>query len=60
MERIYEQGDMINSSLPVSFKVNVCFPVLAYGSETWRVTRKQERKLRGARRGMEKKMLGVM
>ncbi len=34
-------------------------PVLTYGSETWRLTKELERKLRRAQRGMERKRLGI-
>ncbi len=56
-------GDIMNSNLPLSLKrrvYNQCvLPVLTYGSETWHLTKEQERKLRSSQRGMERKMLGV-
>ncbi len=52
-----------NSNLPLSLKrkvYNHCIlPVLTYGSETWRLTKELERKLRSAQRGMERRMLGT-
>ncbi len=56
-------GDVMNSNLPLSLKgkvYNQCvLPILTYGSKTWHLTKEQERKLRSARRGMERKMLGI-
>ncbi len=53
----------MNSNLPLSLKrkvYNQCIlPVLAHGSETWRLTKELERKLRSAQRGMERRMLGI-
>ncbi len=53
----------MNSNLPLSLKRKVydryILPVLTYGSETWHLTKEQERKLRSAQRGMERKLLGI-
>ncbi len=53
----------MNSNFPLSLKrkvYNQCIlPVLTYGSETWRLTKELERKLRSAQRGMERRMLGI-
>ncbi len=53
----------MNSNLPLSLKrkiYNQCIlPVLTYGSETWHLTKEQERKLRSAQRRMERKMFGI-
>ncbi len=53
----------MNSNLPLSLKRKVysecILSVLTYGSETWHLTKEQERKLRSAQRGMERKMLGI-
>ncbi len=50
-------------SLPLSLKrkvYNQCIlPVLTYGSESWRLTKELERKLRSAQRGRERRMLGI-
>ncbi len=54
---------VMNSNLPLSRKrkvYNQCIrPFLTYGSETWRLTKESERKLRRAQRGMERRMLGI-
>ncbi len=54
---------MNNNNLPLSLKrkvYNQCIlPILTYGSETWHLTKEQERKLRSAQRGMEMKILGI-
>ncbi len=54
-----KQGDIMNSNLPLSLKkkvYNQCIlPVLTYGSETWHLTKEEERK----QRGMEMKMLDI-
>ena len=56
-------GDVMKSKLPVCLKrkvYNQCvLPVLTYGSETWGLTKKIERKLRTAERKMERIMLGI-
>ncbi len=53
----------MNSNLPLSLKrkvYNQCIlAVLTYGSETWRLTKKLERKVRSAKRGMERRILGI-
>ncbi len=53
----------MNNNLPLFLKRkinNQCIlSVLRYGSETWRLTKELERKLRSAQRGMERKMLGI-
>ncbi len=58
-----KQNLIMNSNLPLSLKrkvYNQCIlPVLTYGSETWRVTKELERKLRSPQRGMERRMLGI-
>ncbi len=58
-----KQNLVMNSKLPLSLKrkvYNQCIiPVLTYGSETWRLTKQLERKLRSAQRGMERRMLGI-
>ncbi len=58
-----KQNLVMNSNLPISLKrkvYNQCIlPVLKYGSETWRLTKELERKLRSAKRGMERRMLGI-
>ncbi len=58
-----KQNLVINSTLPLSLKrkvYNQCIlPVLPYGSETWRLTKKLERRLRSAQREMERRMLGI-
>ncbi len=58
-----KQNLVMNSNLPLSLKrkvYNHCtLPVLTYGSETWRLTKELERKLRSAQRGMERRMLGI-
>ncbi len=52
---------VMNRYLPLNLKrkvYNQCIlPVLTYGSETRRLTKKLERKLRSAQRGMERRML---
>ncbi len=54
------QNLVMNSNLPLSLMRNVynqcILPVLMYGSETWRLTKELERKLRSAQRGMERRM----
>ncbi len=54
---------VMNINLPLSLKrevYNQCIlPVLIYGSETCRLTKKLERKLRSAQVGMERKLLGI-
>ncbi len=51
-----KHGDIMNSKLPLSLKRKVCnryiLRVLTYGSETWRLTKEQERKSRSAQRGI--------
>ncbi len=58
-----KQNLVMNSILPLSLKRNVynqcILPVLTHGSETWRLTKKFERKLRSAQMGMERRMLGI-
>ncbi len=58
-----KQNLVMNSNVPLSLKRKVCdqciLPVLTYGSETWRLTKELERKLRSAQRGMERRMLGI-
>ncbi len=58
-----KQNLVMNSNLPLSLKrkvYNQCILlVLMYGSETWRFTKKLERKLRSALRAMERRMLGI-
>ncbi len=53
-----KQNLVMNMNLPLSLKrkvYNQCIlPVLTYGSETWRLTKELERKLRSAKRGREK------
>lgn len=48
---------LVNGNLPLSLKrklYNYCIlPVLTYGEETWRITKKLERKLRTTQRAME-------
>ncbi len=60
---IAQQNIVMNISLPLSLKrkvYNQCIlPVLTYGSKTWRLTKKLERKLRSAQRGMKRRMLGI-
>ena len=54
---------ILTGSLPLSLKrkvYNHCIlPVLTYGAETWRLTKKLENKLRTAQRAMERKILGL-
>ncbi len=54
----------MNSNLPLSSKrkvYNRCvIPILTYGSDTWHFTKEQERKLRNAQRGIERKMHGII
>ena len=56
-------GDVMNSNISVCLKrkiYNQCvLPVLTYGSETWGLTKKAERKLRTAERKIERIMLGI-
>ncbi len=58
-----KQNLVMKSNLPLSLKGNVynqcILPVVTYGLETWRVTKKLERKLRSAQRAMERRMLGI-
>ncbi len=58
-----KQNPVMNSNLPFSLKrkvYNQCILlVLTYGSETWRLTKELERKLRSAQRGTERRMLGI-
>ncbi len=55
-----KQCDIINNILTLSLKRKVySLLVLTYGSENWHLTKQQERKLRSAQRGMERKILGV-
>ncbi len=58
-----KHGNIMNINLPLSLKrkvYNQCiFPVLTCGTETWHLTKEQKRKLRSAKRGMERKMLGI-
>ncbi len=58
-----KQNLVMNSNLPLSLNRNVynqwILPVLTYGSETWRLSKELERKLRSAQRGMERRMLGI-
>ncbi len=53
----------MNSNLPFSLKrkvYNQCILlVLTYGSETWRLIKELEKKLRSAQRGMERRLLGI-
>ncbi len=59
-----KQNLVMNSNLPLSLKrkvYNQCIlPVLTYGSETWRLTKELERKLRSAQRGMERQEASIM
>ncbi len=54
-------GDIMRSNLPLFFKRKVCnhcvLPLLTYSSETWHLTKEQERKLRIAHKEMGKKCL---
>ncbi len=54
---------IMHCNLPLSLKRKVnnqcILTVLKYRSETWHLTKELERKLRSARRGMEKRMLGI-
>ena len=56
-------GDFMKSKLPLCLKrkvYNQCIlPVITYGSETWCLTQRLERKLRTAQRSMERIMLGI-
>ncbi len=56
-----KQNLVMSSNLPLSLKrkvYNQCtLPVLTYGTETWRLTKDSERKLRCAQAGMERRML---
>ncbi len=58
-----KQNLVMNSKLALSLKRNVynqcILSVITYGSEAWRLTKKLERKLRSAQRGMERRMLGI-
>ncbi len=58
-----KQNLVMNSNFPLSLKrkvYNQCIlPVLTYGSETLRLTKELERKLRSAQRGMKRRMLGI-
>ncbi len=58
-----KQNLVMNRNLPLSLKRKVykqcILPVLTYGSETWRLTRELERKLRSAQRGMERRILDI-
>ncbi len=58
-----KQSFLMNRNLPLSLKRKFCnqciIPVLTYGSESWRLTKKLERKLRTAQRGMVRRMLGI-
>ncbi len=58
-----QQNLVMNSNLSLSLKrkvYNQCIlPVLTYGSETWRLTKELERKLKSAQKGMERRMLGI-
>ncbi len=58
-----KQNLVMNDNLPLSLKrkvYNQCnLPALTYGSEIWRLTKKLERKLRSAKRRMERRILGV-
>ncbi len=53
-----KQNLVMNRNLPIALKrkaYNQCIPpVLKYGTDTWRLTKDLERKLRNAQRGMEK------
>ncbi len=53
-----KQNLVMNSNLPLSLKrkvYNQCIlPVLTHGSETWRLIKELEGKLRSAERGMER------
>ncbi len=57
------QNLVLNINLPLSLKRKVynqyILPVLTNGSETCRLTKELERKLRRAQRGMERRMLGI-
>ncbi len=52
-----------NSNPPLSLKrmayIHCVPPVLKHGSETWHLTKEQERKLRSVQRGKERKMIGI-
>ncbi len=58
-----KQNLVMNTNLPLSLNgkvYNQCIlPVLTYGSETWRLTKELEKKLRSAQRGMKKRVLAV-
>ncbi len=58
-----KQNLIMNSNLPLSLKrevYNQCIlPVLTYESETWRLTKELQIKLRSAQRGMERRLLGI-
>ncbi len=53
----------MTSNLPLSLRrkvYNQCtLAVLTYGSQTWRLTKELERKLRRAQRGIERRFLGI-
>ena len=56
-------SQIMNGSLPLSLKKKVydscILPVLTYGAETWRLTKRVQLKLRTTQRAMERKMVGV-
>ncbi len=58
-----KQNLVLNNNLPIFLKRKVYFqcilPVLTYGSETLRLTKELERKLRSAKRLMERRMQSI-
>ena len=56
-------SQIMNGGLPLSLKKKVydscILPVLTYGAETWRLTKRVQIKLRTTQRAMERKMIGV-
>ncbi|MCL1440826.1 hypothetical protein, partial [Enterobacter hormaechei] len=56
-------SQIMNGSLPLSLKKKVydscILPVLTYGAETWRLTKRVQLKLRTTKQAMERKMIGV-
>ncbi len=58
-----KQNFVMKSNLLLSLRskvINQCIlPVLTYGSDTWRLTKELERKLKSAQREMERRTLGI-